>query len=107
MRVFNEPCYIDNFLLAQLLQSDGVFVMYAAGDTRMADAAGTISSDHDNEQDEGNQSDDGMSDSNELVLSEDIIIMTMEVTSLPRHQVIDLLLHNDGDPQAVLAQLFP
>ena len=73
----------------------------------MADAAGNISSDHENDQEEGHHSDDGMSDSDELVLSEDIIIMTMEVTSLPRHQVIDLLLHNDGDPQAVLAQLFP
>lgn len=69
----------------------------------MADAAGNISSDHDDE----HQSDDLMSESDELVLSEDVIIMTMEVTSLPRHQVIDLLLHNDGDPQAVLAQLFP
>lgn len=80
-------------------------VVLVAGDTRMADAAGDISSDH--EQDERNHSDDNMSESDELVLSEDIIIMTMEVTSLPRHQVIDLLLHNDGDPQAVLAQLFP
>lgn len=78
-----------------------------AGDISMADAAGNISSDHENDQEEGHHSDGGMSDSDELVLSEDIIIMTMEVTSLPRHQVIDLLLHNDGDPQAVLAQLFP
>lgn len=69
----------------------------------MADAAGNISSDH--ESDGG--SDAGMSEHDDVVLSDDVIRITMEFTGLPRHQVMDLLLHNDGDPTAVMAQLFP
>ena len=68
----------------------------------MADAAGNISSEH-----ESDEADHAMSESEEVVLDDDTIRLTMEFTGLPRHQVIDLLLHNDGDPNAVMAQLFP
>ena len=78
----------------------------SAGDIRMADAAGNISSDHESD-DHGQHSDAAMSEADEVVLSDDVIRITMEFTGLPRHQVIDLLLHNDGDPTAVMAQLFP
>ncbi|DBA87458.1 hypothetical protein WJX77_001718 [Trebouxia sp. C0004] len=76
----------------------------AAADVVMADAAGNISSEHDSE---GAHSDDAMSEPEEVELTEQTIITTMEFTGLPRHQVIDLLLHNEGDPSAVMAQLFP
>ena len=69
----------------------------------MADAAGNISSDHESD---GQGSDAAMSE-HAVVLSDGVIRITMEFTGLPRHQVIDLLLHNDGDPTAVMAQLFP
>ncbi len=75
-----------------------------AADVVMADAAGNISSEHDSE---GAHSDDAMSEPEEVELTEQTIITTMEFTGLPRHQVIDLLLHNEGDPTAVMAQLFP
>lgn len=75
-----------------------------AADVLMADAAGNISSEHDSE---GAHSDDAMSEPEEVELTEQTIITTMEFTGLPRHQVIDLLLHNEGDPTAVMAQLFP
>ncbi len=71
----------------------------------MADAAGDISSEHDSEE---VHSDDAMSEpEEEIALSDEIIRTTMEFTGLPRHQVFDLLLHNDGDPNAVMSQLFP
>ena len=73
-----------------------------AEDAQMADAAGNISSEH-----ESDEADHAMSESEEVVLDDDTIRLTMEFTGLPRHQVIDLLLHNDGDPDAVMAQLFP
>lgn len=73
-----------------------------ADDVQMADAAGNISSEH-----ESDEADHAMSESEEVVLDDDTIRLTMEFTGLPRHQVIDLLLHNDGDPNAVMAQLFP
>lgn len=69
----------------------------------MLDAAGNISSDHESD---GQDSDVG-SEHDEVVLPDDVIRITMEFTGLPRHQVMDLLLHNDGDPTAVMAQLFP
>ena len=75
-----------------------------AEDIHMADAAGNISSEH--ESDEA-RSDHVMSESEELVLDDNTIRLTMEFTGLPRHQVIELLQHNDGDPDAVMAQLFP
>lgn len=72
----------------------------------MADAAGNISSDHDSEDE---QSDDAMSEppEQEVTLTDHTIRTTMEFTGLPRHQVIELLLHNEGDPNLVMAQLFP
>ena len=78
--------------------------VWCAGDVHMADAAGNISSDHESD---GQGSDAAMSEHDEVVLSDDVIRITMEFTGLPRHQVMDLLLHNDGDPTAVMAQLFP
>ena len=52
-------------------------------------------------------SDAGMSEHDDVVLSDDVIRITMEFTGLPRHQVMKL--HNDGDPTAVMimAQLLP
>ena len=91
-----------------LHQVDGI--VWCAGDVYMAEAyadavaAGNISSDHESD---GQGSDAVMSEHDELVLSDDVIRITMEFTGLPRHQVMDLLLHNDGDPTAVMAQLFP
>ena len=73
------------------------------GDVHMPDAAGNISSDHESD----GQGSDAMSEHDEVVLSDDVIRITMEFTGLPRHQVMDLLLHNDGDPAAVMSQLFP
>ena len=70
----------------------------------MADAAGNISSEHESEE---AHSDDAMSEPEEVELNEMTIVTTMEFTGLPRHQVIDLLLHNEGDANAVMAQLFP
>ena len=77
---------------------------WCADDVHMAAAAGNISSDHESD---GQGSDAAMSEHDEVVLSDDVIRITMEFTGLPRHQVMDLLLHNDGDPTAVMAQLFP
>ena len=83
------------------LTDDTVFGM--TGDVHMPDAAGNISSDHESD----GQGSDGMSEHDDVVLSDDVIRVTMEFTGLPRHQVMDLLLHNDGDPTAVMSQLFP
>ena len=81
--------------------------LYCVGNARMADAAGNISSDHMSDQQD---SDAAMCKPDELVLSDDVIrtTVTMEFTGLPRHQVIDLSLHNDEDPTstAVMTHLF-
>ena len=76
-------------------------------DALTLDAVSNISSDH--ESDEGEEhSEVAMSEpEDEVVLSEDITRLTMEFTGMPRLQVIDLLLHNNGDPARVMAQVFP
>ncbi len=41
-----------------------------------------------------------------LDLSEEVISTVQEVSNLPRHEVISLLLEHNGDPNSVLSQLY-
>ena len=68
------------------------------------DAIELESSDYgDTELDDADQDEIGSQD---LPLSEANIITVMEFASLPRHEAINLLLNNGGDPNAVLAALY-